>query len=162
LAATQGLGAQQYGVASQDANTKNQAEFMNVNRVNDNQQTRAGMEQQTNLANLGAQQTNNAQNQAGAVAGTGLLGGILGTAGAQAQNQDAYALHQAQGVNGLLQPYLGQPGVQTQQAPQSSVGGGLLGGAAAGLGLYNQFKQAGGSGGVGSNSYYANNDLLTS
>lgn len=142
LSATQGLGAQQYGVASQDANTKNQAEFMNVAQVNNNQQMQAGFTQQTNLANLGAQQTTNSQNQAGAVAGTGLLGGILGTAAGQAQGQDGYDINKASQVNGLLQPYLAKPGTQVQPMYQGSTAGGLLGGAAGGLALYNQFKQA--------------------
>ncbi len=105
-------------------------------------QANAGYQQQTNLANLGASQNQNQLNQAGTVAGIGQLGGLLGAAAGQGQAQDGYALNQAKQVGGLLQPYLGQPGVQVQPAPQSSVGGGLLGGAAAGLGLYNQFNQA--------------------
>lgn len=75
LAATQGLGAQQYGVASQDAATKNQAEFMNVGNAFDASKTNAAMAQQNGQFNAGlAQQTgqfnanlgqNNAQFNAG-------------------------------------------------------------------------------------------------
>ena len=59
LAATQGLGAQQYGVASQNANTKNQAEFMNVGTHNNVLQTNANMQQQNNQFNAGLGQANN-------------------------------------------------------------------------------------------------------
>jgi hypothetical protein len=154
LAATQSLGAQQYGVAGQNANTKNQAEFMNVNRVNDNQQTRAGMEQQTNLANLGAQQGTNALNSSNTQAGISGISGILGNAAGQAQNQDAYSLHQAQGVNGLLTPYLGVNGSSTTSQPlyQNQMGN-VLGGAAAGLGLAKQFSGLFGGSGAGQGQY---------
>jgi hypothetical protein len=170
LSATQGLGAQQYGVAQQDANTKNAAEFANVSATNGiaaqnlaNQQqmglanlgmtqqanqTNAGYQQQANLANLGASQSQNQLNQAGAVAGGGMLGGLLGGAAQAGQAQDGYAIGKAQQVGGLLQPYLGQQGVQVQQAPQSSVGGSALGGAMAGMGLYNQFNQMTKAGGA--------------
>lgn len=152
LAATQGLGAQQYGVAQQDAATKNAAEFMNVGQVMQNNQTNAAMQQQanmanagynqqTNLANMGAQQNQNQLNQAGKIAGAGLLSGQMGQAYQIGTNQDNYALNRAQQVNGLLSPYLSNNPAQ-QTAPQSSVAGSALGGAAAGLGLYNQFNQA--------------------
>lgn len=62
LSATQGLGAQQYGVAQQDAATKNAAEFMNVGNSYDVSKTNAGFAQQTNLANQGAQQQMNLAN----------------------------------------------------------------------------------------------------
>lgn len=142
LAATQGLGAQQYGVASQDANTKNAAEFMNV-----------GNTQQTNLANLGATQNQNALNLSATGQGAGMLGGLLGTATTNGQNQDGYALHQAQGVNSLLAPYLGQvPGSTTNSQPlYSSTAGNMLGGATAGVALYNQLKGSfGGNPAIGS------------
>lgn len=59
LSATQGLGAQQYGVASQNAATRNQAEFMNVGSHNDILKTNAGMAQQNNQFNAGLGQANN-------------------------------------------------------------------------------------------------------
>jgi len=82
LAATQGLGAQQYGVAQQNAATKNQAEFMNVGNVFDASKTNAAMAQQNGQFNAGlAQQTgqfnanlgqNNNQFNAGLAQQTGL------------------------------------------------------------------------------------------
>jgi hypothetical protein len=71
------------------------------------------------------------------------LNGILGGAYTAGQAQDNYGLNKATQVNGLLQPYLGQPGATVQPVYQGSTAGGLLGGAMGGIGLYNQFKQAG-------------------
>lgn len=137
LAATQGLGAQQYAVASQNANTKNQAEFGNVGQMLD-----------ISKANAGLQQTSNAQNQSGALAGSGLMSGLLGTAYGVGQNHDNYGLNKAQQTNSLLAPYLSQGGTTTNSQPMhSNMAGGALGGAMAGLGLYNQFNQANGAGG---------------
>jgi hypothetical protein len=127
LAATQGLGAQQYGVAQQNALTKNQAEFMNVN----------------NLFDTG--KFNAAAGLAGAQAGAGLLSGLTGNAYGAGQNYDNYALNQAKQVNSLLSPYLGQV-PNTPQAYPGSTAGAALGGAMAGLGLYNQFSGGGGGG----------------
>lgn len=133
LAAMQGLGAQQYGVAGQNAATKNAAEFMNVGNV-----------QQTNLANLGAQQNQNALNLARIGQGAGLLSGQLGGAAAAGTAQDQYGLNQAGKVNSLLAPYLGQvPGSSTTSQPMySNPMGTALGGATAGIGLFNQLKSA--------------------
>ena len=64
LAATQGLGAQQYGVASQNANTANQAEQTNVQNQFNAMNTNAAFNQQSMLANAGYQQQTNLANQA--------------------------------------------------------------------------------------------------
>jgi hypothetical protein len=130
LSATQGLGAQQYGVASQNASLGQQ-----------NNQFNAGLQQdaahQNVSSTLSTDQLNTGRQTAGIAANTGLLG----TAAAASQAQDDYALGRAGKVNGLLQPYLGQPGVQTQPMYQGSTAGGLLGGAMAGAGMYNMFNQ---------------------
>jgi hypothetical protein len=133
LSAMQGLSGQQYGVAAQNAATKNQAEFMNVGNV-----------QQSQLANQQAQLQTNQQNQSGLLAGAGLLSGQLDKAYQVGTNQSNFGMNQMQQVNGLLQPYLGQvPGSTTQSQPTyQNTAGNLLGGAMAGLGLYNQFNQA--------------------
>lgn len=123
LQATQGLGAQQYGLAQQDAQTKNQAEFMNVGAVNDVSRFNAQQSNVNKLAGLGAQQ--------------GLLGQTVGAA----TTQDQYGLQKAGMTNGLLAPYLSQTPQQQQPLTQNT-GGNVLGGAMAGLGLYNQFKNA--------------------
>jgi hypothetical protein len=155
LSATQGLGAQQYGVASQNANTANQAETQNVqnqfnasqyntgllNQANmfnstNNQNTglyNASNQQQTNLANQAAQLNTNAQNNGSLAAGAGLLSGLNGQAYGVGNAQNNYALTQATGVNGLLQPYLSQSSGSSSSAPLYSnpvgnaVSGGILG-----------------------------------
>lgn len=157
LSATQGLGAQQYGVASQDANTRNQAEFMNVGNSYDaaktnanmtlqngqfnaslgqqNNQFNAGLQQQSGLANQQSQLSTNAQNNGNNLAGAGLLSGLLGQASGQVNYNDGYALNQAQGVNSLLSPYLGgqRSGTSSQTDPlYSSTIGNALGGAGLG------------------------------
>lgn len=139
LSATQGLGAQQYGVAQQDAATKNAAEFMNVGQVLDISKNNAQLQLQ-----------GNAQNQNGALAGSGLLSGQLGTAYGVGQNHDNFGINRAGQVNGLLAPYLSQGGSQTSTQPiHQNTAGSMFGGAMAGLGLYNQFKSP--YSGIGSN-----------
>lgn len=133
LSATQGLGAQQYGVAQQDANTKNQAEFMNVGNTLD-----LGKFNSSLLQN--AQLTTNAQNNGSLLAGAGLLGGLTGQAAQTVNASDNAELNRAQGVNGLLSPYMNanESKVSTQPLYQNT-GANALGGALAGFGLYNQF-----------------------
>jgi hypothetical protein len=143
LAATQGLGAQQYGVAGQNAAFQQQAASTNYAGDLGTHQAQAGLDSTAQANNLQAQLGTNGLNAAKVQNGMSNLNGILGGAYTAGQNQDSYALGQAGKVNGLLQPYLGQPGVQTQPMYQGSTAGGLLGGAMAGGGLYNQFNQAG-------------------
>lgn len=163
LSATQGLGAQQYGVASQDAATKNAAEFANVAATNaikaqgvanQNQMNmyNAGNQQQTNLANAGFQQSTNALNQNGVAQGSAALNGLLNGAAQTGQYQDNYALNRAGQTNSLLSPYMSANGSTTSSQPlYQNTTGNMLGGAMAGLGLYNQF--AGGQPTNTSNSY---------
>jgi len=173
LAATQGLGAQQYSVAQQNAATKNQAEFMNVGNTVDvsksnaalaqqnnqfnasqgqnNSQFNAGLQQQGGLANQQSQLSTNAQNNGNNLAGAGLLSGLLGNASGQVNYNDGYALNQAQGVNGLLAPYLGgqRSGTSSQTDPlYSSTVGNAIGGAGMGAQLGNLFGGSGSSGGL--------------
>lgn len=161
LAATQGLGAQQYGVAQQNAATKNQAEFMNVGTHNNilqnnaqmqqqNNQFNAGLQQQAGLANQNAQLGTNAQNNSSNLAGAGLLSGLLGQASGQVNANDSWKLNQAQGVNSLLAPYLtGQP---NQQPVASNSGAAGLGGALQGLALGNSLAGMFGGSGSGATS----------
>jgi hypothetical protein len=151
LAATQGLGAQQYGVASQNANTKNQAEFLNVGNV-----------QQSNLANQGAQLQTNAQNNSAALGGAGLLGGLSSAAYGTAQNADNAGINRATQVNGLLAPYLGANSSSTTSQPlYQNTGNSVLGGALAGGQLAGLFGGAGSSPGSGSVSAGAAGNLLS-
>lgn len=135
LSAMQGLGAQQYGLASQNANTKNQAEFMNVGNQFDASKANAGL------------------NLAGQQAGAGLLGSLNNNAYNVATNQDQYGVNNALKVNGLLTPYLGMGQTQTNSQPlYQNQGGNMLGGALMGsqlgAGLLGGFK---GGSGAGSN-----------
>lgn len=144
LAATQGLGAQQYGVAQQEAAYAQQAQMQNVQNSFDasktnasmaqqNNQFNAGLQQQAGLANQQAQLATNGQNTSAGLAGAGLLSGLLGNASNQVNANDNWGLGRAQGVNSLLAPYLGanQSTNNTQPLYNNSVtaglGGGLMG-----------------------------------
>lgn len=123
LSAMQGLGAQQYGVAQQNAQTKNQAEFMNVDAVNGVGKFNAQLSGANKVAGLGAQQ------------------GLLGQTLQGATNQDNYGLNKAGMTNGLLQPYLSNnPALPTPYQPNT--GAAAMSGAMGGLGLLNAFNQA--------------------
>lgn len=140
LAAMQGLGAQQYGVAGQNAATKNAAEFMNVGNV-----------QQNGLANQQAQLTTNAQNNGAVLGGAGLLGGLSGQAYGAATNNQNYGINRATQVNGLLAPYLGANSSSTSSQPlYQNTAGNVLGGAMLG----GQMSGLLGSLGGGSSSLY--------
>jgi hypothetical protein len=131
LAAMQGLGAQQYATAMQNANTKNQAEFMNVGNQFDASKANAGL------------------NLAGQQAGAGLLSGLNNNAYNVATNQDQYALNNATKVNSLLTPYIGMGQTTTDSRPlYQNQGGSMLGGALAGYGLVNNFTGGGGTTGT--------------
>lgn len=157
LSAAQGLSGQQYQTAFQDANTRNQAEFMNVNNVNDllktntmlrqqtnmsnadraqqNNQFNAGLQQQTGLANQGAQLTTNAQNNSAGLGGAGLLSGLLGQVSGNVNANDNWNLTRAQGVNSLIAPLIGAS--PTQNPVASNSGAAALGGGLAGLSMGN-------------------------
>jgi hypothetical protein len=151
LAATQGLGAQQYGVASQNANTKNQAEFMNVGNV-----------QQSNLANQGAQLQTNAQNNSAALGGAGLLAGQSSAAYGAATADQNYGINRATQVNGLLAPYLNANGSSSTTQPlYQNTGNNVLGGALAGGQLAGMFGGMGSSPGSSSVSAGTAGNLLS-
>lgn len=154
LAATQGLGAQQYGVASQNASQQQQANSTNYAGDLQTHLTQAGLDNSAQANNLQAAQGTNALNAQVKQQGVSNLAGVLGTAYSAGQNQDGYALNQAAKVNGLLSPYLGQvPGSSTTSQPlYQNQAGNLLGGAAAGLGLLGQVQKY-----TGGNSYNAGN-----
>jgi hypothetical protein len=141
LSATQGLGAQQYGVAGQNA----------------------AFTQGANQTNVGAQLQTNGLNVANQQQGVANLGGLLGQAYNVGQNQDSYALNQAGKVNGLLSPYLSANASSTTSQPlYSNPMGNAIGGAAAGLGLSKQIGNVFGQGGsVPSTSTYANNNWFS-
>lgn len=164
LAATQGLGAQQYGVAQQDSAQAQQAELANKSLYQNNNQFNAGLQQDAAHGNLAANLSTDQLNTQRQVQGIAANSGLLGTAAAAGQNQDSYALNQAGKVNSLLAPYLGQvPGSSTSSQPlYSNTAGNMLGGAAAGLSLGKQFGSMFPSAPVGSSATYGANDWFTS
>jgi hypothetical protein len=150
LAATQGLGAQQYGVAQQEAAYAQQAQMQNVQNSFDasktnasmaqqNNQFNAGLQQQAGLANQQAQLATNGQNTSAGLAGAGLLSGLLGNASNQVNANDNWGLGRAQGVNSLLAPYLGANSSSSSSQPVYSnsvgnaLGGAMMGGQLGGL-----------------------------
>lgn len=136
LAATQGLGAQQYGVAQQNAATRNQAEFTNVGNLFDASKINAGFQQQTNQGNQQSQLATNGQNNSSLLGGAGLLSGLFGQVGNNLNAHDNYSLDRARQVNSLLAPYLA--GAPNQQPVSANVGANALGGGLAGLQLGGQ------------------------
>lgn len=187
LSAMSGLGAQQYGVAQQNAqlaqqaaaanmgannafamqnnanqqsansanaNAQNQfalqnnANLQNTNQfnasaANQNSMFNAGNQQQANAANMNAQQQTNQLNSQNQVTGIGLSSGLLGQAYGYNQNANNQELNRVGTVSGLLQPYAGKgsPISVPGQAPvYNNAIGSAIGGATAGLGLYNAFN----------------------
>lgn len=140
LTAAQGLSAQQYGVAQQDSANEMQAQLVNIGNAYDASKTNAGIAQQTNLANQGAQLSTNQMNNAAAVSGSGVLGGLLGQANSGVNAGTGYA----QGVNSLIQPYLGANQTTTQPY-YANTAGNVMGGALMGSQLGGLFGSTGGS-----------------
>lgn len=153
LSAMSGLGAEQYGVAGQDAGFQQQANATNYGGAKDaamqyaaNQQqahvTNLGTRQQTELANLNAKIGTNQLNSQNQVSGIGLSSGLLGQAYGYQNNADNAQLARTGAVSGLLQPYAnkGSVNVPQYQPTYNNAAGGAIGGAMAGLSLYNSFK----------------------
>jgi hypothetical protein len=142
LAATQGLGAQQYGVAGQNATLGQASQFANQQVGNS-----------YNLANQQAQLTTNGQNNAASIAGQGLLSGLAGQLYGYSNANDNYDINRATQVNGLLAPYLNANSTTTSsgtgtQPLYENKGAGMLGGALAGAqlgGLFGGGKSSSGS-----------------
>lgn len=181
LAALQGLSGQQYGVAGQNsaqeqaanltnANAQNVSSAQNANAYNSMGQFNAGLQQQTGLANQSAQLQTNGLNSNNQQAGLAGLSGLLGSVYGYGQNQDNYGINRANQVNGLLAPYLSANGSTINSSPlYTNPGANILGGATAGLGLYNGIKNSGllGSYGGSTSSFpnapssYWGNDIMS-
>ena len=151
LAATQGLGAQQYGVATgqaqldQDARRTNAGFAQDAARTNyagllDIAKTNAGFQQQTGLANQNAQLGTNQLNSNNISNGISASSGLLGQAYGFGTNADSYAGQKVGQVAGLLTPFtgLGATGTSTQPL-YSNTGAGVLGGAMLGQQLFSGF-----------------------
>jgi hypothetical protein len=158
LTALQGLSAQQYGVAGQNAGFQQQSGLSNMdadlraqlaNQGAGNDFLRANQQAQlaTNALNSSNFNTGQQQNNAARIAGIGSLSGLLGQLYGYNQNAQNSDLLRAQGVSGLLSPFIGVNSTQTTTNPlYQNTGASVLGGASAGLGLYNQFKNLFGNG----------------
>jgi hypothetical protein len=140
LSAMSGLGAQQYGVAT------NQAQ----------------LNQQANQANLQSQLSTNQLNSANKIAGIGASRGLLGDAYQYGANQDAYGMSRLGQTSNLLSPYTGLGTSSTQTSPlyENKVGG-ALSGAMAGLGLWNAMKGSGSLNNSGFNNWLGGNSAST-
>lgn len=139
LSALQGLSGQQYGTALTNAQLEQQAAMEN-----------ARLRQQADLANAGFGMQNYAQNNAARIAGSGILSGNLNQMYGYNQNADNAAMTRAAQGAGLLSPFLNVgattvnnsagSGTGQPQPIYQNTGANMLGGAMAGLGLYNQFS----------------------
>lgn len=154
LAAMSGLGAQQYGVASQQAGLDQQANMANYQGDLQRAMREAEFRMQKDQTNINAVLDTNRLNSANQLSGINASSGLLGQAYNIGQNTDAYDLNKVGKVSGLLQPYTGLGGSTTQTQPlyENKVGG-ALSGAAAGLGLWNMANNSGG----GLSNWFNNN-----
>lgn len=148
LAALTNLSGQQFGRASQEAQMAQQAQLANQAAGNEFVRSNQAAQLQTNALNSQNALQSNAQANAARIAGTGALSGLLGQMYGYNQNAQNADLARAQGVSGLLSPFIGVNQSTTQPVYQNT-GANVLGGAAAGLGLYNQFRNSFGTPGAG-------------
>jgi len=128
LQALLNLSGQQFGAASQNAALDQQAQLAN---------------QATNTdyvkSNQAAQLATNAQNNQSALAGSGVLSGLLSQLYGYNTNNDNYGLQRAGQVSGLLSPFLNANSSSTSSQPlYQNRAGNAFGGALAGIGLGNQ------------------------
>ena len=162
LTALQGLSGQQYGVASQNASMGQQNNLFNAgqqqqnnqfnanqrqqgqNLLQQNNQFNATQQQQNNQFNANQQANTNALNSNNQLSGLAAQSGLLSSLYGIGQNQDNAGINRANQVNGLLAPYLSANGSVVNTSPlYSNTGANILGGATAGLGLYNGLKNSG-------------------
>lgn len=120
LSAMSGLGAQQYGVAGQNA----------------------ALQQQANQANLQSKLSTNSLNSANKTAGIGALSGLVNQAYNIGGANDLYSQNKLGKTAGILAPFTGLNSSQTVSQPTySNPLGNVLGGVTAGLGLYNAYNK---------------------
>lgn len=155
LSATQQLGGQQYQTALTQAQMDNQMASQNSAQAQQTNSQNAGMYQQTNLANQQAQLASNQLNSANTATGVGLQSGLLGSAYNYGTANDAYDRTKLGQIAGTVGQFTGYGGSSSNTQPYfTNPFGSAVGGATAGLGLYNAYKNAGG----GSSSNFLNNN----
>jgi hypothetical protein len=151
LSALTNLSGQQYGVAGQNAAFRQQAnlgnadtdlraQLANQNAGNNFTLSNRDALNQFGLANQGAQLQTNAQNNAAGIAGAGSLQGMLSLLSSYGNASDNFGINRAGQVNELLRPYMtaNQTTISTQPNYTNNASS-AVGGALAGLNLYNQF-----------------------
>lgn len=152
LSALLNLSGQQYGTASQNAAMEQQAALANQNAFQNSETTNAGLRQATNAANLQAQLANNQLESQNIAAGAGLSSALLNQAYGYGQNNSNAAFNRLTQGTSALSPFTGL-GTQTTNTPYyTNSGASALGGAAAGLSLFNQFGGSSMFGGGGGGS----------
>jgi hypothetical protein len=133
LSALQGLSGQQYGVAGQNANLWQQTNNANAGYYQDSQRANQQSILDTNRLNSGNRAT-----------GIGLSSGLLGQANNYLNQNDNYDLGRLSQIAGAISPFSGLGGSSSTSTPYyTNPGANALGGAAAGLGLYQQFAGGG-------------------
>lgn len=159
LSALQNLSGSQYGVSSQNANMEQATNLANLQANLQSQMANQASGNQAALANQSAAlDTNrlnasnilgtNAQNNAATLGGIGSLQGLGQQMYGYNQNAQNSDLQRAQGIANVFSPFIGANSSQTNTQPlYQNTAANVLGGASAGLGLYNQFKGLFGSGG---------------
>lgn len=120
--------------------------------------SQAQLQQQANLANQQSILNTQQQNSANQIAGVGLSSGLLGQAYGYGTDNNNYDVNRTGAISNLLTPYTGLgAGVTSSQPYYTNTAGSALGGATAGLGLYNAYQKANPSG-SGNTTIYGNQD----
>lgn len=142
------LSGQQYGVASQNAQMQQAANSQN------SAQQQAAMQ-----ANLQAQMGTNQLNSTNQAAGIGLSSGLTGQMYGYSQNQDNYDRGVTGQVVNQYAPFTGLGGGSSTSTPYfTNPVGNAIGGATAGLGLYNAYNQAQNNSFNNTNNQFLNNN----
>jgi hypothetical protein len=157
LSALNNLSNQQYGAASQNANLQQGMNLANLQNQQQANSTNAGFQQQAGLtnaqlaqqagqANLQSNLSTNALNSSNALGAMSQIGNLTGQIYNYGTAQNAYPYWQMQQVTNQLSPFTGLGGQTSQTTPYfTNPVGNAVGGATAGLGLYNAYKNAAGS-----------------
>lgn len=148
--------AQQMNLANmqnqQQANLTNSGYQQQAGLTNSGYQQQAGLTnaellQQTGQANLQSNLSTNSLNSANALGAMSQIGNLTGQVYNYGNAQNAYPYWQTQQVTNMLSPFTGLGGQTTQTTPYyTNMAGNIAGGATTGLGLYNAYNNATGSG----------------
>lgn len=181
LSALNSLSGQQYGAAAtaaqlaqqnslanagfqQAANAQNAAQqqqtaLANAGFSNQANLANAANSQQMNLANMQAKLGTNQLNSANQATGLGASSSLLGQANQYATTNDQYGINRNGQVASQLAPFTGLNSAMGISSPlYSNPIGNVIGGATAGLGLYNAYNQATNNAGSNALGNFASNN----